>query len=85
MDFILNTTQFTQLCKTGFMSKQTTEGRGELKFYSVDMIDLCTGKVVEKVLDTEIYRFKVIGIPSDDIKEIVKRSPIYSNIIDKLI
>jgi hypothetical protein len=85
MDFILNTTQFTQLCKTGFMSKQTSEGRGELKFYSVDMIDLCTGKVVEKELDKDTYRFKVVGISNDDIKEIVKRSPIYSNIIDKLI
>lgn len=85
MDFILNTPQFTQLCKTGFMTKQTPEGRSDLQFYSTDMLELCSGKVVEKELYSEKYRFQVNGISNDDIKEIVKRSPIYSNIIDKLI
>lgn len=85
MDFILNTPQFTQLCKTGFMTKQTSDGRGDLQFYSADILELCNGKVIEKQLYNETYRFQVVGISNDDIKEIVKRSPIYSNIIDKLI
>jgi hypothetical protein len=85
MDHILNTPQFTQLCKTGFMTKQTPEGRGDLQFYSIDMLELCNGKIVEKQFNSETYRFQVAGISNDDIKEIVKRSPIYSNIIDKLI
>ncbi len=85
MDYILNIPQFTQLCKTGFMTKQTPEGRGDLQFYSIDMLDLCNGKVVEKQLYNESYKFQVVGISNEDIKEIVKRSPIYSNIIDKLI
>lgn len=85
MDHVLNTPQFTQLCKTGFMTKQTPEGRSDLQFYSIDMLDLCNGKIVEKQLNSETYRFQVVGISNDDIKEIVKRSPIYSNIIDKLI
>jgi hypothetical protein len=67
------------------MTKQTSEGRGDLQFYSKDMTDLCNGKIVEKELYNEKYRFQVTGISKDDIKEIVKRSPIYSNIIDKLI
>jgi hypothetical protein len=85
MDHVLNTPQFTQLCKTGFMTKQTPEGRSDLQFYSIDMLDLCNGKVVEKELYNETYRFQINGISNDDIREIVKRSPIYSNIIDKLI
>jgi endonuclease V-like protein UPF0215 family len=85
MDHVLNTPQFTQLCKTGFMTKQTSEGRSDLQFYSIDMLELCKGKIVEKQLNNETYRFQVVGISNDDIKEIVKRSPIYSNIIDKLI
>lgn len=84
MDYILNMPQFTQLCKTGFMTKQTSEGRGDLQFYSADILDLCGGKIVEKQLYNENYKFQVVGISNEDIKEIVKRSPIYSNIIDKL-
>jgi hypothetical protein len=67
------------------MTKQTSEGRGDLQFYSTDILDLCGGKVVEKQLYTETYKFRVAGISNEDIREIVKRSPIYSNIIDKLI
>ena len=37
MDFILKHTQL-QLCKTGFMTKKTSEGRSDLQFYSIDMI-----------------------------------------------
>lgn len=84
MDYILNTSQFTQLIKTGFLSKQTSDGRGDLQFYSNDMIELCNGKIVEKELYNEKYRFQINGISNEDIKEIVKRSPIFSNIIDRI-
>ena len=83
MDYVLNTPQFTQLCKTGFMTKQTPEGRSDLQFYSIDLIDLCNGKGVEKELYSEKYRFQVNGISNEDIKNCKTLGELYQMVDSK--
>ena len=76
---------FTQLCKAGFYTVNTSEtGRFDLTFYSTDLLKLYNNEMVTKTLDNTTYNFMTVNINNDDFKEIVKRSPMFSNLIEKL-
>lgn len=75
----LNEITFTQLCKFG-----------HIKFYSIDIpitsrevMDICNGQIIEKIHNdwSNDIQFKIgIDLNQETIKEILKRSPIYSEL-----
>jgi hypothetical protein len=80
----LNLNMFTGLCKLGFFSMNTTNGRSDLQFYKNDIVDLYNGKIVEKSDYTKVYNFTLIPLDKVDLIETIKRSPIFMELAEKL-
>lgn len=77
---LLNEISFTNLCKSGFYrfySKET--GTDEISFTKLDMKSLAKGEIIEKNVGN-LYKFALQDIGFELTKEIIKRSPIYSEI-----
>jgi hypothetical protein len=81
----LNETMFTNICKHGFIKHQSTlSGTYDVRFTRVDMKHLCTGEILEKQTDDAILMFVLQDLGSEMIREIVKRSPIYSELAQEI-
>ena len=81
----LNESMFNNLCKHGFIKHQSTlSGVYEISFTRLDIKHLCTGDVVEKQTDDAILKLALQDIGSELIREIVKRSPIYSELAQEI-
>jgi hypothetical protein len=81
----LNEAMFTSICKHGFMKHQSTlSGTYDVRFTRVDMKQLCIGEVLEKQTDDAVLKFGLQDIGSELIREIVKRSPIYSELAQEI-
>jgi len=70
---------FTNLCKNGFIKHQSpTQGRLDIHFYKQDLLSLVKGEIVTKEIDTnEVMKFKLQTLDVEQLREIVKRSPVY--------
>jgi len=80
----LNLNMFTGLCKLGFFTMNTPNGRSDLQFYKTDITDLINGKIVEKSDYTQDYNFVLIPIDKVDLIETIKRSPIFMELASTL-
>ena len=81
----LNESMFTNMCKHGFIRHQSTlSGTYDVRFTRVDMKQLCMGEVLEKQTDDAVLKFALQDIGSELIREIVKRSPIYSELSQEI-
>ncbi len=81
----LNEAMFTNICKHGFIKHQSViSGTYDVRFTRVDMKQLCTGDVLEKQTDDAILKFGLQDIGLELIREIVKRSPIYSELAQEI-
>ena len=81
----LNEAMFTNICKHGFIRHQSTlTGTYDVSFTRIDMKQLCKGEVLEKQTDDAILKFGLQDIGSELIREIVKRSPIYSELSQEI-
>jgi hypothetical protein len=80
----LNNPQFTQVCKSAFFVTNSPTGRFDISFHSIDILSLCKGEFVSKNVYDKIYKFLVVGISKEDLIEIVKRSPMFSSLVEKL-
>lgn len=81
----LNEAMFTSICKHGFMKHQSTlSGTYDVRFTRVDMKQLCIGEVLEKQTDDAILKFGLQDLGSELIREIIKRSPIYSELSQEI-
>ena len=80
----LNNAYFTQVCKMAFFNINTPTGRFDITFNSIDMLSLCKGGVVTKQVYDKTYNFLVVGINDEDIVEIVKRSTMFSSLVEKI-
>jgi len=76
----LNEAMFTNLCKMGYIK----DGNNQLTFTSTEIAKICKGEILEKNIENwgEInnYKFLLQDIGFDLINEILKRSPIYSDL-----
>jgi hypothetical protein len=83
INIILNEINFTQICKTGFLTFNSPSGRIETYIGKSEMIELMSGSLLK---ETNGYNLKlnIVNIDSLMIKEIVKRSPLYSDLVVKL-
>lgn len=81
----LTESSFTGLCKNGYVKHQSTlSGAYDIRFTKNDMKHLCQGDIIEKVTDDSILKFAIQDIGKDLIREIVKRSPIYSELSQEI-
>ena len=81
----LNEAMFTNICKHGFIRHQSTlSGTFDVRFSKNDMKQLCLGQIVEKDADDAILKFALQDLGLDTIKEVVKRSPIYSDLAQEI-
>jgi hypothetical protein len=72
---------FTNICKNGFTYQQTPEGRLQINLTKNDIKVLMVGKILTKKAGNINVLFALQDIGRFTIGEIVKRSPIYSDII----
>ena len=81
----LNESMFTNICKHGFIRHQSTlSGTYDISFTRIDIKHLCKGEVLEKQTDDAVLKLALQNIGSDLIREIVKRSPIYSELSQEI-
>lgn len=73
---VLTENMFTNICKNGFMK----HGSNDLSFNKNDIKTLSSGEILDKELDNSLFRFILQDIGKETIIEIIKRSPIYSDI-----
>jgi hypothetical protein len=82
---VLNEGMFTSICKHGFVKHQSTlSGTYDVRFTRIDMKHLCTGEILEKQTDDAVLKFALQDLGSELIREIVKRSPIYSELSQEI-
>lgn len=83
---LLNESTFTNLCKMGFLQHKTSMfSRTDVYITKSDMIELATGKIIEKQVDDANFKIALQDIGIDLVREIVRRSPIYSDIVERII
>ena len=80
----LNLNMFTGICKLGFFTMNTSNGRVDLQFYKTDIIDLYNGKIVDKSDYSNVYSFALLKIDKVDLVETIKRSPIFMDLAETL-
>ncbi len=78
----LNEPSFIHLCKTGNITYGSGYDKIELNITSLDMASLTKGEVIEKEIIWDNKKFKIAlqDIGSNVIREIIRRSPIYSHL-----
>lgn len=72
---VLTENMFTNICKNGFMRY----GSSDISFSKNDIKVLTLGEILDKELDDSLFRFILEDIGMETIIEILKRSPIYSD------
>ena len=78
---ILTEEMFTHVCKVGFISIRSNDfGKTDINFNKFDILQLVKGEIISKELGTEVFKFALQIIDPEMIKEIVKRSPIFSEL-----
>jgi hypothetical protein len=76
---------FTGLCKNGFLTHNSKlSGKTQIDFTSKDIKELVTGKIIQKELDDVVIKFALQDLGTEMIKEILKRSPIYSSLATEI-
>ena len=81
----LNEVMFTNVCKHGFVKHQSTlSGTYDIQFTRIDIKNLCSGDIVEKTTDDAVLKFALQDLGIDIIREVVKRSPIYSELAQEI-
>ena len=73
---------FTNLCKKGYYTAVENNSKNDLYFTKEDIILLANGKIVTKEANyvQTNWCFMLQEIGSESIAEILKRSPIYSDL-----
>jgi len=79
---ILNEGIFTRICKMGFFDYQSQYGKSDVHLTKLEIKDLCEGKEVIKLVDGESVKL-LPNVSSDISIEIVKRSPLFSDLYVK--
>lgn len=84
---LLNESMFTNLCKMGYYTAVENNSKNDLYFTKEDIKLLANGKVVTKEASyaQTNWLFMLQDIGFDLINEILKRSPIYSDLAGNFI
>ena len=78
---VLTEPLFTGVCKRGFIQLDNST---QLSFTSKDISEICKGQILEKQIHdwngTTVIKFALQDIGFDTINEILKRSPLFSEL-----
>lgn len=81
---LLTETSFTNLCKSGFIVYSSPEnGRDEISITKLEIKRLANGEIIEKNIGN-FYKIALQDLGLELIKEIIKRSPLYSELYYEL-
>ena len=81
---VLTETSFSNLCKKGYIAESTSMGKTDLNFNKSDIKVLISGEILEKIQDDTKFLFILQDIGLENIKEIIKRSPIFSELAQNM-
>lgn len=81
---LLNETNFTNLCKMGYFTQSSQSGTTDITITKSDIKKLAYGEIVEKELSDDIIKIALQDIGFYLIKEIIKRSPMFSDLYYEL-
>lgn len=73
---VVTETMFTNICKNGSFMR--------MGFTKAEIKTISTGQILEKEKEDELFKFALQDIGKDTIIEILKRSPIYSDLAYEL-
>jgi len=77
---LLTEATFTNLCKSGyFVHRSQSGGSIDIRITKSDMKVITSGQILEKDLGDEIIKIALQDIGLELIREIVRRSPMYSD------
>lgn len=84
---LLNETLFTQIIKVGrFTYILNSEGsKIEFPLTSFDVRELSAGKILMRKIEDYIFQITLNGLDKETIREILRRSPLYSSIAEEII
>ena len=78
--FLLTETTFTNLCKSGYFTHRSPlYGSIDIRLTKPDMKVITKGDILEKDLGGEVVKIALQDIGLDLIREIIRRSPMYSD------
>ena len=81
INLVLNEFGFTSVCKEGFIKFVGSNGRNELYLTKLDIISILENGIFEKKVGQDTLKL-YLEVSKETIKEIIKRSPMYSNILE---
>lgn len=82
---IFTENSFTALCKNGnIIHTSKLRGKTKIDFTSRDIRELIGGKILEKEVEDNICKFALQNLGNEMIREILKRSPIYSDLASEI-
>jgi len=83
---LLSEAQFSQTVKLGRIIYPLTEtSKLEFSLTSMDVREICKGRILMKKIDDYILEVAIVKLPTETIKEILKRTPLYSSISEEII
>jgi len=83
---LLTESTFTQLCKMGFIAyKKNMFINTEIYITKSDLIEITSGNILTKEIDDTIFLLALQDIGIENVIEIVRRSPVYSEIAQSII
>lgn len=81
---LLNEITFTNLCKKGYFEHVGELGRQDVSIYKADIRKLYNGEIISKELSNEVVKIALQDIGLELIREIIKRSPVFSEMYYEL-
>lgn len=83
---LLSEAQFSQVVKMGRVFYALNESsKIEFSLTSMDVREICKGKILVKKIEDYIVEVAIIQLPKETIREILKRTPLYSSISEEII
>lgn len=83
---LLTEAQFSQVVKMGrivYMNNDTS--KVEFPLSSLDVREICNGKILMKNTDEQIFQIAIARMDKEIIREILKRTPLYSSLAEEII
>ena len=82
---LLTEAQFSQVVKMGRIVYMTDTSKVEFPLSSLDVREICNGKILTKNIDEQIFQIAIGKMDKEIIREILKRTPLYSSLAEEII
>ncbi len=76
---LLTELTFTNLCKSGYFTHKSSFGSVDVRLTKSDMKIITSGQILTKDMGDEVIKIALQDIGMELIREIIRRSPVYSD------